>query len=153
MFKNCPSVSWGSAYFFSILCFFSLFFRLDEFYFYFFYFFLFLFFFFCLFAISLGRSRGTWRLPVLGSNRSRSHWPTPEPQQRRIRAASATHTTAHGNAGLSTHWARAGTEPATSRFPVGSVNHCATTGTPDWMNSIDLYQVHWHFLLPPLICD
>ena len=29
--------------------------------------------------------------------------PTPEPQQRRIQAASATHTTAHGNAGFLTH--------------------------------------------------
>ena len=33
-----------------------------------------------------------------GSNRSCSHRPTLEPQQRRIRAVSAIYTTAHGNA-------------------------------------------------------
>jgi len=54
----------------------------------------------------------------------------PEPQKRGIWAASATYTTAHGNAGSLTHWARAGTKPATSWFLVGFVNHCATTGTP-----------------------
>ena len=54
----------------------------------------------------------------------------PEPQQHRIRATSATYTTAHSNAGLLTHWARAGTEPATSWFLVRFVNHCAMTGTP-----------------------
>ena len=41
-----------------------------------------------------------------------------------------TYTTAHGNAGSLTHWARPRTEPATSCFSVGFVNHCATTGTP-----------------------
>ena len=66
-------------------------------------FFFFFFFFFCLFAIFLGRSRGTWRFPGKGSNRSCSHRPTPEPQQRGIRAASATYTTAHGNARSLTH--------------------------------------------------
>ena len=40
------------------------------------------------------------------------------------------YTTAHGNARSLTHWARAGTEPATSWFLVGFVNHFATTGTP-----------------------
>ena len=54
----------------------------------------------------------------------------PEPQQCRIQAASATYTTAHSNAGMSTHWARPGIEPATSWFLIGFVNHCATTGTP-----------------------
>src|SRR5512137_2236721 len=91
---------------------------------------IFLFLFFCLFAIFLGHSYGIWRFPGKGLNRSCSHRPTPEPQQRGIRAASATYTTAHGNAGSLTHRARAGTEPATSWFLVGFVNHCATTGTP-----------------------
>ena len=45
-------------------------------------------------------------------------------------AASATYTTAHGNTGSLTHWARAGMGPATSWFLVGFVNHWATTGTP-----------------------
>ena len=38
-------------------------------------------------------------IPRMGSNWSCSHWPTPEPQQRSIRAASATYTIAHGNTG------------------------------------------------------
>jgi len=54
----------------------------------------------------------------------------PETQQRWIRAASAIYTTAHSNAGSLTHWARAGTEPATSWSLVGFVNHCTMTGTP-----------------------
>ena len=43
---------------------------------------------------------------------------------------SATYTTADGNAGSLTHWARPGNEPATSWFPVGFANHWATMGTP-----------------------
>ena len=54
----------------------------------------------------------------------------PEPQQWRIWATSATYTTAHGNTGSLTHWARAGTKTATSWFLVGFVNHCTTTRTP-----------------------
>ena len=71
-----------------------------------------------------------WKFPGSGSNRSCSHWPSPEPQQRRIQAASATYTIAHGNAGSLTYWARPGIKPATSWFLVGFVNHWATTGTP-----------------------
>ena len=88
--------------------------------------------FFCCF---LGRSCGIRRFPGQGSNRSCSRWPTLEPQQRWIRTVSATYTTAHGNAGSSTRWARAGTKPATSWFLVGFVNHCAMTGTPPEFNS------------------
>ena len=55
----------------------------------------------------------------------------PEPQQCGIRAASATYTTAHGNAGSLTHGARPGIEPTTSLFLVGFANHCTTTGTPN----------------------
>ena len=40
--------------------------------------------------------------------------PTPQPQQCGIWAPSATYTTAHGNAGSLTHWARPGIEPASS---------------------------------------
>ena len=53
-----------------------------------------------------------------GSNRSCSCRPTPGTQQRGIRAASATYTTVHGNAGSLTHWARPGIEPSTSWFLV-----------------------------------
>ena len=64
--------------------------------------------FFCLFVFLsfcyfLGSSRGIWSFPGEGSNRSCSRWPTPEPQQRGIRGASATYTTAHGNARSLTH--------------------------------------------------
>ena len=95
---------------------------------------LFLFFFFLSFCYFLGRSHGIWRFPGHGSNRSRSHRPTPEPQQCGIRAASATYTTAPGNARSLTHWARAGIEPTTSWFLVGFVNHCATMGST-WISS------------------
>jgi len=61
--------------------------------------------------------------------RSCSRQPTPQPQQHGIRTASATYTTAHGNARSLTHCARPGIEPATSWFLVGFVNHCAMTGT------------------------
>ena len=60
-----------------------------------------------------------------------SQWPTPQPQQCQIWAASATYTTAHSNAGSLTHWVRPGMEPATLWFLVGFVNHWATTGTPE----------------------
>ena len=42
----------------------------------------------------------------------------PQPQQCGIRAAFVTYTTAHGNAGSLTHWARPGIEPETSWFLV-----------------------------------
>ena len=89
-----------------------------------------IFFSFCSFCCFLGCSLGIWRFPGQGLNRSCSHRPTPEPQQRGIRAASATYTTAHGNAGSLTHWARPGIELSTSWFLVRFINHCAMTGTP-----------------------
>ena len=55
------------------------------------------------------------------------------PQQCGIRAVSAIYTTAHGNAGSLTHWARPGIGPATSWLPGRFVNHCATTGTPGFL--------------------
>ena len=68
---------------------------------------------------------------------------TPQPQQRRIRAASATYTISQGNAGSLTHWARPRIEPETSWFLVRFVNHCASTGTPyncDFLSIISLYK-------------
>ena len=41
-------------------------------------------------------------------NQSCSCQPTPQPQQHRIQASSATYTTAHGNAGFLTHGSRPG---------------------------------------------
>ena len=51
-----------------------------------------------------------------------------------IWTASATYTTAQGNSGSLTHWARPGIELATSWFLVGFVNHCTMTGTPRDLN-------------------
>jgi len=86
----------------------------------------------------LGCSRGIWKFPGKGSNRSCSHRPMTEPQQWGIPATSATYTTAHGNAGSLTHCARPEIEPETSWFLVGFVNHWATTGTPPFhfLNSV-----------------
>ena len=90
------------------------------------------FFFFCLFAFSRGAPVACGGSQARGRIGAVAAQPTPEPQQCRIRVASATHTTAHGNAGSSTRWARPGIEPTTSLFPVGFINHCTTTGTPDY---------------------
>ena len=78
----------------------------------FFSFFLFFFFFFFWFS---GRHPGHMEIPRLGVLRSYSRWP----QQCQIWAASATYTTASGNDGSLTHWARRpGMEPTTSWFLV-----------------------------------
>ena len=45
----------------------------------------------------------------------------PQPQQLRIQAVSVTYTTAHGNAGSLTHWARPGIKPAPSWMLVGFI--------------------------------
>ena len=74
-----------------------------------------------------------------GLNRSCSCWPIPQPKQRQIQAASATYTTAHGNAGSLTHWARPRIEPTASWFLVIFVNHCATRGTSFFLCLINIY--------------
>ena len=74
--------------------------------------------------------RGIWRSPGQGSNWSCSRQPTPQPQQHGIRAASATYTTVHGNAGSLTHWAGPGIQPTSSWMLVAFINHWATMGTP-----------------------
>ena len=50
----------------------------------------------------------------------------------RIRAASATYITAHGNTRSLTHWASPGIEPLSSWMLVRFVNCWATTRTPIW---------------------
>ena len=69
-----------------------------------------------------GRTRGIWRFPDQGSNWSCSHQPTPQPQQCRIQATASTYTTAQGNAGSLTHWARPRIEPASLRILVRFVS-------------------------------
>ena len=81
--------------------------------------------------VFLGPHLWHMEVPRLGSNRSYSCRPTPQPQQHGIPAVFVTYTTAHGNVRSLTHWARAGIEPATLWFLVGFVNHCATTGSPN----------------------
>ena len=51
-------------------------------------------------------------------------------QQPRIQAESATYTTAHGRTRSLTHWARPGTEPASSWILVGFCFCCTIMGTP-----------------------
>ena len=66
-------------------------------------------------------------VPRLGSNQSCSCWPTPQPQQLQIRAASVIYTTALGSAGSLTHWARSGIKPMSSWILVGFI-----TTEPQW---------------------
>ena len=66
------------------------------------------------FSIFWGPHPQHMEVPRLGSIRSCSHWPTPKPQQRGIRAVSVNYTTAHSNVGSLTHWVRPGIEPASS---------------------------------------
>ena len=61
---------------------------------------LFLFFVFCLFRAAPVAYGGSQARGLIGAVAA---LPTPEPQQHGIRAASATYTTAHGNAGSLTH--------------------------------------------------
>ena len=57
----------------------------------------------------------------LGSSRSCSCRPTPQPQQRGTLAMSETYTTTHGNTESITHRARPGIEPVSSEILVGFV--------------------------------
>ena len=67
-----------------------------------------------IFICFLGLQVQHMEISGLRSNLSCSCRPPPQPQQRQIRAASATFTTAHGNARSLTHWTRTGMEPASS---------------------------------------
>ena len=70
-----------------------------------------------------------WKFSGYGSNQSYSCRPTPQPQQHRIQAASAsaTYTTAHGDTGSLPHWAGLGIESASSWILVGFI-----TAEPQW---------------------
>ena len=60
-------------------------------------------------------------------------------QQCRIRAVPANYTTAHGNAGSFTHWARPGIEPTSSWTLAGFLTCWAMMGTPGYCFSPVLY--------------
>ena len=64
---------------------------------------------------------------MLGAESELSCWPIPQPQLHSIQAASVTYTTALGNTGSLTHWARPGIQPASSWMLVRFVS----TG-PQW---------------------
>ena len=78
---------------------------------------LFFFFFFSFY----GRTQGIWKFPGQESNWSYSCQPTTQPQQRSIRAASVTYTTAHSSARFLTHWLRLSIEPTSSWILVGFI--------------------------------
>ena len=89
-----------------------------------------LFFFFGLFAISWATdvayrgSQARGQIGTVATGLCQSH------SNIRIRVTSATYTTAHGNIGSLTHWARPGIEPTTSWFLAGFVNHWGKAVTP-----------------------
>ena len=59
----------------------------------------------------------------------------PQPQQRRIRAASVTYTTAHGNTGSPTQSARPGIEPASSQILVGFISAVPWWELQGWLRN------------------
>ena len=74
----------------------------------------------------------------------------PQSQQVGIQAASPTYTTAHGNAGSLTPWARPGIEPTSSWFLVRFVNHWTMKGTSVFLTSFpscSLSLLQHHILL------
>ena len=87
------------------------------------------------------QARGQIRARAAGLHHSHSNarsepylWPTPQPQQHGIWAASVAYTTAHGNARSLTHWAGPGTKPISSWILVGFLTCWATTGIPHAFN-------------------
>ena len=81
-------------------------------------------------ACGSSQARGWIRAVAAGLHHSHSNTQT--------RAASTTYTTAHGNAGSSTHWARAGIKPASSWLLVHY--YWATTGTPQIYFQIKMHK-------------
>ena len=73
-------------------------------------------------------------IPRLGVELSCTCQPTPQTQRRRMQAPSATYTTAQGNAGSLTLWARPGIEPASSWILVRLI-----TTVPQWELPLNLY--------------
>ena len=92
------------------------------------------------FFVFLGPHLWHMEVPRLVSSWSCSRQPRPQPWQHRIRAASVTYTTAHGNAGSLTHWIRPGMEPATSWFLVRSV-----FAAPQWELPMYYFKRHLEY--------
>ena len=80
----------------------------------------------------------TRNFPGYGSHQSHSCWPTPQPWQCQIPAASATYTTACSNTRPLTHWARPEIKPTSLWILVRFLTCQATAGTP-WEYILNLY--------------
>ena len=92
---------------------------------------------FLFFLSFLGPHHGIWKL-----NRSFCCWPTPQPQQRGIRAVSVTYTIAHGSTEPLTHWVRPGIRPTSLWILVRFV-----TTEPQWeLKSVLSNEIHWENL-------
>ena len=97
--------------------------------------------FFFFFFFFKGRTCGIWKFPGWESNWTCSCWPTPQPQQRQIRAMSVTYASACGNApGSLTHSARPRTKLVSSWLVVGFV-----TAEPWWESWLTLDRVSRFF--------
>ena len=83
-------------------------------------------------------------VPRLGFNQSCNCWPTPQPQQHRIWAASAIYTSAHGNSGSLTKWVRPAVEPTSLWIVVAFFTCWATTGTPRILGKYDAFYCVLH---------
>ena len=66
----------------------------------------------------------SWHMEVsrIGSIRSCSRWPTPQPQQCGIQVVSVTYTTVHGNARSPTRWVMPGIKPVSWKMLVGFIS-------------------------------
>ena len=85
--------------------------------------------FFCLLSFQ-GCTRSIWRFPGQASNQSFSHWPTPEPQQRQIRAASATYTHSSQPRWILNSLSEARDRTCNFTVPSWICFSCTATGTP-----------------------
>ena len=101
-------------------------------FFFFLFFFFFFFFFFLLFAFFFffGLHPRHMEIPRLGVESELQLQAYTTATATRVRAASVTHTTAHGNAGSLTQWARPAMEPAFSWFPARFFSYWAMKGSP-----------------------
>ena len=80
-----------------------------------------------------GGSQARGRIGATAAGLHHTCWLTPQPQQHKIWAASATYTTAHGNARSLTHWVRPGI--ASTWILVRFVNCWAWHRFDPWMGN------------------
>ena len=91
-------------------------------------------------------------VPRLGLNSSCSCWPTLQPQQCWIQAASGTCTIAHSNARSLTHWVRPGTRTRVLMDTSWVRYHWTMTGTP--LKFLIYFERETSWLMQPvLLCS